>query len=390
MTKKEKILEKRIIDNDNFTDFSDEYFNHAFNLFDDLGMLILDIPKQDNNGLKEDIVLLKKRKHFIIRCEKNPVPDAGFGAEIKSDKLAEEKYCYIDFKEDFFDYSYIKKKQNLKNFKKILFLKSETKNKTVFFIEMLFNSDSFSAGKDIKKINKFISVFSYAIDYHITFMELKHINKMFEKSLSHILELLISLLEIKDPYTFGHSSNVKKISFLIAEEMNLDESTMNNISIASILHDVGKVGISDIILQKPGLLNEPEFEEVKKHSVKGALLMAHIPKFKNIAKIIMQHHERFDGKGYPMALTGEDIAIEARIIAVADTFDAITSHRPYRSRMSESKAIEIIESESGGQFDPKIVKAFIKAITRNNKDIIKNSRKTCNDLIFNNSGLINL
>lgn len=341
----------------------DFYFDYIFKFFQNIMIIVLEIP-HPNNHLLNDIVLSKERGMKLSTDTENTILNHDILSQLKSDKLKKENFFLTDLKKNFFEVSFFEKMSVSDNIKKILLLKLETKNKIKFYVEILFNESEYSVEFGLEKIKEVINTLSFAVEYHFSFIELKNNKKIFEEGLSNVLELLISLLEIKDPYTFGHSNNVKKISLLISDKLNLDETIKTNVAIAAILHDIGKVGVSDMILQKPSVLEKFEFEEVKKHSVKGAFLLAHIPKFKYVAKIIMHHHERFDGKGYPMSLSGEDIPIESRIISIADTYDAITSQRPYRSKLKKEDALEIIRSESGNQFDPKIVDVFLNVMTK--------------------------
>ncbi len=357
----------------NFYELINVYLEYLFKLSELIKILILEIPKQENKNEKE-LLIIKERGKKVIAQPKNHFLNLQRIEQLKRENLnrypQHNNFFMIPMEISFFnkieDPKASKKIIPLKN---IIIKKFETKQKINFLLIIIVDCTELPKFQILNKIAKYTNIFSYAIDDFCVINQLLKINALFEKSLANILELLISLLEVKDPYTFGHSNNVKEISLLIADELNLSQEVKKNIEIAAILHDIGKIGISDLILQKPDILNNIEFEEVKKHSLKGALLLAHIPKFKHIAKIIIQHHERYDGKGYPISLFGEKILIESRIIAVADAFDAITSKRPYRDKMDESKAVEIIKSESGKQFDPIVVEALLKVVE--NKKLTK-------------------
>ncbi len=212
------------------------------------------------------------------------------------------------------------------------------------------------------QIKKIIAPLKILAENYFLADNIKFLNMELNSNLFSIIELLISLIEIRDHYTSGHSRNVKLVSKLIAKKAGLSPAEISDISYASVLHDVGKINVPEKILNKPYKLNEDEFEEIKKHPLTGALLVANIPKLKKIAKIILHHHERYDGQGYPMGLFRDQIPLYSRIIAVADSFDAIISQRSYRKPMSQKTAIEIISEESGKQFDPEIVDYFLKAI----------------------------
>ena len=173
-----------------------------------------------------------------------------------------------------------------------------------------------------------------------------------------ILTELASALEAGDPFTHGHSRRVTRYANMIARTMNLDPETIDKIRTAAAVHDVGKIDTPSSILNKPGSLTANEFEIMKLHPVTGAAMVERFGS-SEITAIVRHHHERFDGRGYPERLRGDEIPLGARVIAVADTFDAITSARPYRKGRSHAEAIEIIKRASGNQLDPDVVDAFL-------------------------------
>jgi len=172
------------------------------------------------------------------------------------------------------------------------------------------------------------------------------------------IKALSNSVDAKDQYTNGHSQRVAHYALRIAEEMSLAPWQLENIKIAATLHDIGKIGIRDSILNKPGKLTVEEYEVIKNHPRIGANILDEVRFLKGVSEIILHHHERFDGKGYPDGLEGSQISIEDAVLSVADTFDAVTTDRPYRKALSHEEAIEIILSESGKQFVPKVVEAF--------------------------------
>lgn len=183
----------------------------------------------------------------------------------------------------------------------------------------------------------------------------ENLNKLFISSLT----CLVNTLEAKDPYTKGHSLRVTDISKKIVEQVYGLSLLLNEIEIAGQLHDIGKIGIRESVLNKPEKLTQNEFEHMKQHVLYTDKILEPIDRMKPISRITRHHHERFDGKGYPDRLTGEDIPIGSRILSIADTFDAMTSSRPYRKAMDPESSITEIERCSGSQFDPKLAKAFI-------------------------------
>ncbi len=172
------------------------------------------------------------------------------------------------------------------------------------------------------------------------------------------LRALVRTLEAKDPYTKMHSERVTELSLRIAKEMGCSSDELESLRFAGHLHDIGKIGIRDQILMKPGRLTREEYEIIKKHPVIGADIVSHLGLLPDEKAIIRHHHERWDGKGYPDGLQGSETPRLSRILAVADTYDAITSHRPYRKALPHSYAYDQIVENSGTQFDPEAVKAF--------------------------------
>ena len=172
---------------------------------------------------------------------------------------------------------------------------------------------------------------------------------------------LAQAVDAKDSYTAGHSSRVTQYSVLIAEEMKCSEDEIRNIRMSGLLHDVGKIGIRDSVLSKPGHLDDEEFAIMKSHPSVGAGILKPVRQLKDVIPGVLNHHERFDGKGYPMGLQGEEIPLAGRIIGVADAFDAMTSDRVYRPRLSDEIAVAELKKHSGTQFDSRMVKAFLSA-----------------------------
>jgi len=175
------------------------------------------------------------------------------------------------------------------------------------------------------------------------------------------IKSLSSTIDAKDAYTYGHSERVSKIALAVADELNLSFKEKEIIYLAGLLHDVGKIGIPEKILHKPTGLNEEEYAQIKKHPTISAQIIGAIKQMEEIIPIILHHHERFEGGGYPDGLKGEKIPLGGRILAIADTLDAMTSDRPYRKRLKIEEAITEIKKYSHIQFDPQVVTAFLKA-----------------------------
>jgi len=161
-----------------------------------------------------------------------------------------------------------------------------------------------------------------------------------------------------------HSKRVGELSRQIAESMCFAKEEIRQIGIAGLVHDIGKIGISNLILDKAGILTEDEYNEIKKHSEMGYRILNSVTEFSEIAQYVFAHQERWDGTGYPRGLTGEDIPIQSRIIAIADAYDAMTSNRTYHTKISVSNALIEIYKCAGKQFDPDIVRVFIEKVMK--------------------------
>lgn len=202
--------------------------------------------------------------------------------------------------------------------------------------------------------------------------ELQDKSEELEKAYLDTIGILRQTVEAKDPYTRGHSDRVSEFSVLIGKKMGLDDETLHTLKIGGLFHDIGKIGIPDSILLKESKLSDEEYSQIKNHPTIGAHMLGDAAVFKDIIPIVKHHHERFDGRGYPSQLADENIPFIARIAAVADTFDAMTSKRTYRDALPLSVVKEEIEKCSGTQFDPKIAKVFL--------DILNNDYKSITDI----------
>ena len=192
-----------------------------------------------------------------------------------------------------------------------------------------------------------------------------------KKAYLDTIEVLRTTIEIKDIYTVGHSERVSKYSVLIGTEMGLSEEELRMLEVGGLFHDIGKIGIPDGILTKAAKLSEEEYSEIKNHPTIGAHILSGAEVFKEIVPIVLYHHEKWDGTGYPKKIKGETIPKSARIAAVADAFDAMTSSRAYRAALDPEVAIGEIEKNLGTQFDPEAGNAMIKLWKNNKNEVLK-------------------
>lgn len=192
--------------------------------------------------------------------------------------------------------------------------------------------------------------------------ELKISKENVEKAYLETIEMLRYTVEAKDSYTRGHSDRVSAYSVLIGEELGLYDKDINVLKVGGLFHDIGKIGISDTILLKPAKLTDQEYDELKKHPSIGKQIISTSTIFRDIIPIVYSHHERFDGKGYPAHLKGNEISFLARIVSVADAFDAMTSRRSYRDELDLDFVRNEIVKCSGTQFDPEVAKAFLNIL----------------------------
>ncbi len=184
-------------------------------------------------------------------------------------------------------------------------------------------------------------------------------NEELSKAYLDTIKAVVNTLEARDPYTRGHTERVRTFAKYIAGRMGLTGEDMFNLEIGALLHDVGKIGVTDAILRKVGSLDKGELAELREHPAKGRLILHDIAFLKRAIPCVLHHHERYDGSGYPEHLAGADIPLPGRIIAVADAFDAMTSNRPYRKRMQVPSALAELKQGAGRQFDPDVVRAFL-------------------------------
>jgi putative nucleotidyltransferase with HDIG domain len=191
------------------------------------------------------------------------------------------------------------------------------------------------------------------------------INSLREQFIS-LLTTLSETIDARDPHTRRHSIKVCQHALAIGAQLGLSHQNLERLEIAALLHDIGKMGVEAFILQKPAVLDEVEMMAIRHHPLLGVRILEPVRQLADVIPFIRHHHERYDGGGYPDGLRGEKIPLEARILAVADSYDAMTSHRPYRKALSSREAIGELREEAGTQFDPRVVEAFCAVLESGN------------------------
>jgi putative nucleotidyltransferase with HDIG domain len=246
----------------------------------------------------------------------------------------------------------------------LLLIPMKVKEKSMGFVILFSFTKGFTFTEGVKKtLTMLVSNVSVAIENARLYEDIINI-------LEETVKSFAKTLDAKDKYASGHSERVTRYALEIARAMELPQKEIDLLAQAGLLHDIGKIGISELVLNKNGKLNHEEFVEMRAHPVIGKDILAPIAEFEEVANVIYYHHEHYDGEGYPEGLVGDDIPLLSRIIAVADTYDAMTSTRSYRKKVDQQRAIEEIENNSGSQFDPKVVDAFLKIAERlDNNDV---------------------
>jgi putative nucleotidyltransferase with HDIG domain len=235
------------------------------------------------------------------------------------------------------------------------------RNRTIGVAAVVFEEDKdFVRQQTLKLLYLIAGFFSLSLENAYLFNDLK-------RSYFDTIKAVTNSVEARDPYTRGHSQRVGEIAKIIAEELGWSQQERDLIDWGSVLHDVGKIGIPDTVLNKPGKLTDEEYGVIKTHPSIGAEIVKEISFLDPIMPYVLEHHERYDGKGYPKGLAGDGISIKARLLAVADCYDAMTTDRPYRNGLEPEIAFNEIVKNAETQFDPEIVEAFKRSYRSGNK-----------------------
>ena len=246
--------------------------------------------------------------------------------------------------------------------KEIYIILMSTHNDLVPSIDLMKKLDIQAYFEKSSRFDELIMLVQGGIKYIEQLNSIKEMNMQLDKNLIEFAKILLNTISAKDNYTKDHSQNVSKLCVMFANYLNLSENDIENLRIAALFHDIGKIGIPDNILQKEGKLTDTEYETIKLHPVIGANIFSSTDIFKHIAPIIVAHHERVDGTGYPNNLKGNEIPYLAKILTICDCFDAMVSKRSYKEKMTIDYAIEQLNKGAGTQFDRELAESFIKLI----------------------------
>jgi putative nucleotidyltransferase with HDIG domain len=230
----------------------------------------------------------------------------------------------------------------------------KTKDKLVGVLQAINKKDTSFGTDDLDLLTGLSHQVAIAIENARLYDELR-------ETFYATIHALAETIEKRDPYTAGHTKRVMNYSLAVGRMMGLSKREMEDLKLSAILHDIGKIGVRDDVLLKNDKLTSDEFKKIMMHTVFGAEILNHIRQLKSVVPGVKNHHEKYDGSGYPDGLKGDDIPVIARIIAVTDTFDAMTTDRPYRKGLSFDTAFEELKKHAGTQFDPDVVNAFFKA-----------------------------
>lgn len=251
-------------------------------------------------------------------------------------------------------YSGVDEKSNFVT-KNMIAVPVRTGEKMLGVLEVINKKDGRFDDEDLEILEALSNQIAIAIENANLYEELK-------ETFYGIIETLAETIEKRDPYTGGHTKRVMDYTLMISKRLGLSKKEIEDLKLSAMLHDIGKIGIRDDVLMKKGKLLPEEAIQMNMHPKYGSEILSHIKQLRDIIPKMRGHHERFDGSGYPDGLRGEEIPLGARIIAVADAFDAMTTDRPYRKALSRDDAIEQLRKNAGTQFDPRVVEAFIKAL----------------------------
>ena len=323
--------------------------------------VILDFSVKTSGAGRGTIMLLDKKKRIFFikiphdKSEKNidritfAENENTIGWVVKN-----KKFLYIEDLEN--DQHFSKVKRISRQIKQLLIIPIIIEDKVIGVI----NLENTSLNPDtIDLLRSFSEGAAVAINNARLYQKI-------QDSYFEIVKALAQAIEAKDPYTHGHSERVMQYTVQIAQKLGLPKKEIDSLRYAAILHDIGKIGVRGIVLNNPNGLSSEEYDEIKKHPLVGEGIIKPIELLQSIRPLIRHHHEWYNGKGYPDGLSGENIPLGARILAVADAYDAMKSDRPYRKALTKETAIQELKRGSGTQFEPKIVEVFLEILETEN------------------------
>lgn len=305
---------------------------------------------EDSEELYFDVALGEKAEKVKTIKLKKGQGIAGWVAKHK------EAVIINDVQNDFRFYKGADEKSGFKT-KTMICLPVMMKDKVLGVMQAINKKNSLFNEYDLELLRALASQIAVAIENARLYEELK-------ETFYSIVLALADTIEKRDPYTGGHTKRVMDYSIAIGVEMELSKKEIEKLRLAAILHDIGKIGIRDEILLKKEKLSHEEFKIIQNHTIYGAEILHYVKQLKDIIPGVKYHHEEFSGSGYPDRLKGNEIPLIARIIAVADTFDAMTTDRPYRKALSVDEAMKELKDKAGKQFDPQVVDAFQKVYSK--------------------------
>lgn len=321
----------------------------------------------DSYGLNSDIVnnivfsweddLLKYLGSSEVFLYKNKYMELSDKTQEKLNKLKAHICIPMVVKERLIGLLILGEKKDKKKYSnlEIEFLQQISTNATILVENMFLYREVFNQMQELENAYNQLQQYVQIVETD---------KEILQEAYIEITQTLVETLEARDAYTRGHSERVTLYSCAIARELGLNEDEIRIIALGSSLHDIGKIGTRDHILLKKSSLTDEEYNEMRRHALIGANILSSLKFLTDIVPMIRGHHERYDGKGYPDGLSGKNIPIGARILCVTDSYDAMTSNRPYRRNIGKEKAISILKEGSGTQFDPEIVETFLRILDK--------------------------
>ncbi len=238
----------------------------------------------------------------------------------------------------------------------------------MFFAPLEIKNEAYGllgiSGKDHDISNVELEIFCFLASQAAIALENAHLYNKLHDTFLHTAEALAEAVNSRDPYTGGHTKRVQNYVLLMAKALRMHNQEKQTLRLAAILHDIGKIGIDDALLKKEGRLTEGEAAEMVEHPGIGARILAHVEEMQDVLPGVRYHHEWYDGSGYPDGLKGKEIPLHARIIAIADAFDALTTNRPYRKKSEKMEALELLNKDSASHFDPELLDLFCEVIKK--------------------------